>query len=101
MLTAATIIQILQILLTAIWCVILVQILLSWLVAFNVVGRHGQFVGGIMYGLDRLTEPLYRPIRSILPDTRPLDLAPMVVLLLLMILQRAVLPALFQGLATG
>ena len=84
----------LQYLLMAVQVVIFVQVILSWLVAFNVVGRHGQLVGGVMRGLDALTEPVYRPIRRILPDFGALDLAPLVVLLIVGFLRSRVLPML-------
>ena len=66
---------------------IFVQVILSWLLAFNVVNRHNQFVGGLFHGLDRVLEPLYRPIRRILPDFGALDLAPLIVLLLVYFLR--------------
>ena len=51
------------------------------------VTRHNQFVGGLFYGRDRVLEPLYRPIRRILPDFGALDLAPLIVLLLVYFLR--------------
>lgn len=68
--------------------VILVQVVLSWLVAFNVVNTYNPFVRGLLGGLEKLTEPLYRPIRRILPDFGGIDFSPMVVLLLIALLQR-------------
>ncbi|HEU0045593.1 YggT family protein [Sphingomonas sp.] len=79
--------------------VIFVQVILSWLLAFNVVNRHSQFVGGLVQGLDRLTEPLYRPIRRILPDFGAIDLAPLVVLLVVSFLRSRALP--YLALAAG
>ncbi|WP_425230960.1 YggT family protein [Sphingomonas sp.] len=93
--------QLLQYILTIVWVVIFVQVILSWLVAFNVVNRHGPVVSGLLNGLDRLTEPLYRPIRNILPDFGALDLAPMVVLLIVVFLQRTALPALMVAASPG
>ena len=67
--------------------VILVQFVLSLLVMFNVVNTHNDFVRGMMRALDTITEPLYRPIRRILPDFGGIDFSPMVVLILIRILQ--------------
>ena len=72
--------------------VIFVQVILSWLLAFNVINRQSQIVNGLIYGLDRLTEPLYRPIRRILPDFGAIDLAPLVVLLVVSFLRTRALP---------
>ena len=79
-------IQILLILLTVAWWIIVIQMVLSWLVAFNVINTHNDFVRGLMRGLDRFLEPVYRPIRKVLPDFGGLDFSPMVVLLVLFIL---------------
>ncbi|WP_298669411.1 YggT family protein [uncultured Sphingomonas sp.] len=82
-----TIIQILQVLLNVAWWVIIIQFVLSLLIAFNVVNMQSNFVRSMAYGFDRLTEPLYRPIRRILPHLGGLDLAPAVVLLGIAILR--------------
>ena len=63
--------------------IIIVQAILSWLVVFNVINTHSDFVRSFLYALDRITAPLYRPIRKILPDFGGLDFSPMVVLLLI------------------
>lgn len=79
-------IQILLILLTVAWWIIVVQIVLSLLVSFNVINTYNPFVRGLMRGLDRITEPLYRPIRKVLPDFGGLDFSPMVVIIVLIVL---------------
>jgi YggT family protein len=84
--------QIIQILLQVLWWIIIIQAILSWLVAFNVINLHNDFVRQILTALDRMTEPLYRPIRKIMPDFGALDLSPMVVLLIIYILQAVVIP---------
>ena len=76
-----------------IW-IIVIQAILSWLVVFNVINVHSDFVRSFLYALDRMTAPLYRPIRKILPDFGGLDFSPLVVLLILWVLQR-----LLQGVA--
>jgi YggT family protein len=79
-------IQILIILLNVVWWIIVIQMILSWLVAFNVINTYNDFVRGLMRGFDRFLEPVYRPIRKVLPDFGGLDFSPMVVLLVLYIL---------------
>jgi YggT family protein len=81
-------IQIALILLTVLWWIIIIQAILSWLVAFNVINTHNDFVRSLLYALDRLTEPLYRPFRKILPDFGGLDFSPLVVLLIVLMLDR-------------
>jgi YggT family protein len=84
--------DILQILLTVAWWIIVAQAILSTLIAFNVINTYNDFVSSLWRGLNTLTEPVYRPIRRILPDTGPMDFAPFVVLILIWILQDAILP---------
>jgi len=63
--------------------IIIIQAILSWLVAFNVINSHSDFMRNLLYALGRLTEPLYRPIRRILPDFGGVDFSPIVVLLII------------------
>jgi YggT family protein len=86
--------QIIDLLLSVLMWIIIVQAILSWLVAFNVINTYNDFVRQLLYALDRITEPLYRPIRKIMPDFGALDLSPMVVLLLIYILRNIILPSL-------
>ncbi len=88
--------QIIDLLLSVLMWIIIIQAILSWLVAFNVINTYNDFVRQLLYALDRITEPLYRPIRKIMPDFGALDLSPMVVLLLIYILRQIILPALFS-----
>ena len=60
---------------------------LSWLVVFNVINTNNEFVRTFYNALDRMTRPLYRPIRRILPDFGGLDFSPVVILLLIYVLR--------------
>ena len=68
-------------LLNILWYVIFIQVVLSWLVSFNVINLSNPNVRQIVRAIDRVTEPLYRPIRKILPDFGGLDFSPLVLLL--------------------
>ncbi len=91
------ILQIVQLLLNIIWWIIVIQAILSWLIAFNVINTYNDFVRTVWNALGRMTEPLYRPIRRILPDFGALDLSPLIVLLLIYILSNIVLPNIAQS----
>ncbi len=92
-----TILQIISILLDVLWTIIIVQAILSWLIAFNVINTYNEVVRTIWQALGVITDPLYRPIRRMLPDFGALDLSPLVVIVILLIIDRAILPALFQA----
>jgi len=87
--------EILQLILGAVFFVMIVHIIMSWLINFNVLNVRQQFVGAVWEGLNRLLEPVYQPIRGILPDTRPLDLAPLVAFLIVIALRDIILPTAF------
>lgn len=84
------VLQIFQVLLDVVWWIIVVQAIMSWLIAFNVINTYNDGVRQIWTALGRMTEPMYRPIRRILPDFGALDLSPLVVLLVLYILSNIV-----------
>jgi YggT family protein len=81
-----TLIQILQVLVHIVWWILIIQFILSVLIAFNVVNTHNDFVRSLDNGLTRVTEPLYRPIRRFMPNTGAIDFSPLVVVVILIIL---------------
>jgi YggT family protein len=78
---------VIDLLLRVLTYVIIAQAILSWLVAFNVINTSNDFMRSFLSALDRMTEPLYRPIRRILPDFGGIDFSPIVVLLLIHVLR--------------
>jgi YggT family protein len=66
---------------------IIIQAILSWLVAFNVINTRSDGMRNFLLALDRMTDPIYRPIRRILPDFGGIDFSPLVVLLLIKAIQ--------------
>ena len=69
------------------WLVI-AMVIMSWLLAFNVLNNSNSVVRQINYGLHRLTEPLLGPIRRRMPDLGGIDISPVVLLLGLMFIQQ-------------
>jgi YggT family protein len=88
------IVGLLDLILGVLFFFMVVHIVMSWLLNFQVLNIHQPIVSQIYYGLRRLLEPLYEPVRRILPDTRPLDLAPLVIFILVIWLRNYVLPML-------
>ncbi|KAA0969690.1 YggT family protein [Aureimonas fodinaquatilis] len=82
------VINLVLLILNIVWWVVIASAILSWLFAFNIVNMRNSFVAKIAEVLYRLTEPLYRPIRRILPDLGGLDLSPLIVLLGIYFLQQ-------------
>ena len=72
--------QILMLILDIVWFFIIAHVIMSWLINFQVLNLRQQVVGQIWYGLNRVLEPIYGPIRRLLPPMGGLDLAPLIVL---------------------
>jgi len=73
--------QILMLILDVVWFFIIAHVIMSWLINFQVLNLNQQLVSQVWYGLKRVLEPLYGPIRRMLPPMSGLDLAPLIVLL--------------------
>ena len=69
-----------------IWLLI-AQAVLSWLLAFGIVNRHNRAVAVIGDFLWRITDPLLRPIRNVIPDLGGIDISPVILILLLYFLR--------------
>jgi YggT family protein len=78
---------VIDLLLNVLTWIIIIQAILSILVAFNVINTYNDFVRSFLNALNRLTEPLYRPIRRLLPDFGGIDFSPFVVLILIYVLR--------------
>ncbi|AKO98607.1 MAG: YggT family protein [Marinovum algicola] len=85
----------LKLILDVAFFIMIAHIIMSWLINFQVLNLRQPLVSQIWYGLNRLLEPIYRPIRNILPDTSPLDLAPLVAFIILISLRDFILPEMF------
>ncbi len=92
------ILQIISLLLDVAFMVVLVHVILSWLINFNVLNVRQPIVASVWDGLSRLLEPVYQPIRRILPNTGALDLSPLVAFLIIIILRDILLPDLARNL---
>lgn len=84
----APLIEVVLIVLNLIWWLIIASVIASWLVAFGVVNTRNDIVYRILDILNRITEPMLRPIRRILPAMGGMDLSPMVLLLIIYVIRR-------------
>ncbi len=78
-----------------IW-VIIISAVLSWLVAFNVINTQNRFVYTVVDILWRLTEPVLRPIRSVLPNLGGIDISPVILILLLLFIRDLIVEYVLQ-----
>ena len=69
-----------------IWLLI-IQAILSWLIAFGIVNTQSSFINMIGNFLYKITEPLLRPIKKLLPDFAGVDISPVILIILLIFLR--------------
>ena len=82
-----SLVQILLFIINIVWFIVIAHVVMSWLIGFNVLNRHQPLVWQIWNGLERLLEPIYGPIRRVLPSMGGLDLSPLVLIVILYALQ--------------
>jgi len=70
---------------------LLAQVILSWLVAFNIVNTRHPFVNTVGRFLYQITEPALRPIRRFVPALGGIDISPLILMLLLWFLRILIL----------
>lgn len=87
-----TILSIFALLLDVAFMIILIHVIMSWLINFQVLNLRQPLVASIWDGLTRLLEPVYQPIRRFMPNTGALDLAPLVTFLIIIILRDILIP---------
>lgn len=72
--------------------VLIASVVLSWLIAFNVVNTRNRFVAVITEFLFRVTEPFLRPIRRVVPNFGGIDISPLILWFILMFILQVILP---------
>lgn len=76
-----SLLQILLLILDIVFWIVIAHVIMSWLIGFNVLNRNQPLVRQIWMGLERLLEPVYGPIRRMLPNMGGLDLSPIIVMI--------------------
>ena len=71
----------------AFW-VILISVIFSWLLAFGILSMRSRIVAQFAYGLERMSAPIYRPIRRLIPTQfGGLDIAPVMALIAIQVIK--------------
>ncbi len=75
-----------------------VNAILSWLIAFDVVNMRNRFIYQLTRFLDAVTRPILRPVQRIIPPFGGVDISPIIVIIVLVGIQRFILPLIFAPL---
>jgi YggT family protein len=84
---ANPVIALIMLVLNLYWWVVIIAVIVSWLIAFNVINTYNNFVRSLLRALGSLTEPVFRQVRRVVPPIGGLDLSPMIVLVAIWFLQ--------------
>lgn len=89
--------SVISLLIQVVIALVIVQFVVSLLFAFNVLSPQNEIAGAIWRTCSMLLDPILRPIQKIMPDTRPIDLSPMVLIFGLTILQNILAEVVSRG----
>ncbi|MFN3990828.1 MAG: YggT family protein [Erythrobacter sp.] len=87
----AVLVDIVMMLTNVLVMLIIVQFVIGLLFAFNVISQSNEFARQVYESINRLLEPVLRPIRNLMPNTGTIDFSPLVLILLLQILTRVLM----------
>lgn len=84
--------------LTLAFWIVLIHVIMSWLINFDVINLRQPFVYQLWTALNRILDPFYRRIRQFIPSLGGLDLAPLVLIIGILFIQRLILVDLYRAL---
>lgn len=87
----AVLVDIVMMLTNVLVMLIIVQFVIGLLFAFNVIAPSNEFARQVYESINRLLDPVLRPIRNVMPNTGTIDFSPLVLILLLQILSRVLM----------
>lgn len=87
--------SLLNLALTIYFWIIVVQVAVSWLIAFGVVNTSNPQAQNLLKLMDKATDPVYKPLRKFVPPIGGIDITPIIVILVIMILQQSLVPMFF------
>ena len=78
--------------------VIIINALLSWLIAFNILNTQNRFIYSILDATQKMTDPALNKIRNFIPTFGSIDVSPVILILLLMFLRNIIFEIFAPGL---
>lgn len=100
-----TLVRLIDLILNLYTWVLVIYIIIGFLMAFGVINAYNRFVNIVYEALQKVTEPLLRPVRRMLPDTGAIDFSPIIVFIAIwvvrsLLMEYAMVPA-CRGVITG
>lgn len=76
--------------------IIIIQVVVSWLIAFDVINARNPQAANLVRLINRVTDPVYRPLRKFIPPIAGIDITPIIVILGIEIAKRVVVAVFFN-----
>ena len=73
--------EIIDMLLDVLWYIVVIHVILSWLIGFNIINIHQPLINQFWRGLNQVLDPMYKVIRSVVPYRGAIDFAPLIALI--------------------
>lgn len=89
--------QILVFLLDIFFWIIIAQVVLSWLIAFDVINVKNAQARNLITLIHKITDPVYKPLRKFIPPVAGIDLTPIIVIFGIQLLKMGVATLFFSG----
>jgi len=89
-----TIVYLLQMALTVFYWIIILQIVISWLLAFDVINLRNPKAQNLIQLMNKITDPVYKPLRKFIPAIAGIDITPIIVIIGVILLRDNLLPRL-------
>jgi YggT family protein len=91
---------ILHFLIQAVIWLVVANVIVSWLVAFDVINMRNRFANQVVRFLDAITRPIMRPLQRIIPPLGGIDITPAILIILLMATDQVLLPAAYSAIVS-
>jgi YggT family protein len=72
--------QILIMALDLAWWIVIIQFIMSWLIQFDVLNLRQPIVAQAWFGINKITNPIYEPLRRVIPPVAGMDFTPIIVI---------------------
>ena len=87
--------EILLLILNICFWIIIAQVVMSWLITFEVINIRNPAAANFVRQLDRITQPVYRPLRKLIPPIAGIDITPIIIIFAIYMLKNLVVSTFF------
>ena len=87
--------QLLFILLDVFFWIIILQVVLSWLIVFDVINTRNAKAANLIQLISKITDPVYKPLRKYIPAIAGIDITPIIIIFSISLIKSYVIAPIF------